>query len=105
MGQRAACTVPGSHAQTKDPWNGRMPMVAAYQNADGTWELRGLNGAQLSPQSSTAYGVSILKLGKLNGPITSVDPVVSKTGDWSGKIIGLAEDGGTFAVSVTVKYL
>lgn len=107
MGMRTACIVPGSKKQTADgPWKAHYPMVGAYLTADGKWELRGMNGAKLGTQNASGYGISFCKLGKLNAPIVSVEPVLKKDGTWTGEIVGLAEDGGTFSAGqVTVHYL
>ncbi len=96
--------IPGSHAQTKDPWNGRKPIVSVVVNADGTTDLVGMNGASI-PGATNAYGVSVFHLGRLNGPVVSIQPEQDAHGEFTGYVVALAEDGGTFGVKPTVNYL
>lgn len=96
-----AKAIPGSHMQTSGPWKGRYPFLAAVLQGDQTWNICGYNGANL-PGGANVFGVSVVKLGHLNGPIVSADVI----GNWltSKKILFLAEDGGTFLYEPTVKY-
>lgn len=104
MGMTPGKVVPGSRRQTKDPWKGRFPFVAAINNSDGTTDLCGFNGAVISG-AKAAFGLSIYHLGHLKKPIRSVDALVDKRGNWAGLFTGLAEDGGDFTVRVHVEYL
>lgn len=104
MGMKAAASIPGAKAQTKAPWKGRKPFVGAILQPNGTTDMCGFNGATL-PGGAPAFGMSIVHLGKLIKPITEISPETNSKGDFSGLMIGLAEDGGTFAVKPSVKYL
>lgn len=99
--------VPGAHVQNAGPWKGRFPFVAAVLQPDNVnWQIVGFNGAEL-PGGESAFGMSIVKLGKLNAPIVSADSpdsFVRKVFTPSSKILFLAEDGGTFLYAPTVKY-
>lgn len=97
MGMQAAKIIPGTHTQTKDPWKGRYPFVGAVQHADGTTDMCGFNGAQLRG-GTMAFGMSVVHLGHLNASIEDMDWI-------KGQMVGLAGDGGSFAVDATVKYL
>lgn len=97
MGMKAAKIVPGTHVQTKDPWKGRYPFVGAIQQADGTTDMCGFNGAALAG-GAPAFGMSIVHLGHLNAAIEDIDWI-------NGSMVGLAGDGGAFAVKPSVKYL
>lgn len=101
MGQVAACQVPGARAQTAGPTKGRTPAVDAFQDSDGSWALRGANGTVLKEATVNAAGVSAVKLGKLNSPITSIEASRDDQGNWKDKaIVAIAGDFGTFAVHV-----
>lgn len=109
MGMHAAIIVPGSHEQSsafakKIGWQNRYPFVSADMAADGTWSLIGHNGAKILNRGAVAFmGMSILKLGKLFGPIEAVS--VPSSGASRGKIVFLASDGGEFTVSVKNEYV
>jgi hypothetical protein len=103
MGMSAASLIPGSKYQTKGPWKGRKPFVGAVKQASGKTDLVGFNGAVLA-NGQSAFGLSIVHLGKLNKPITVMQPEQDAAGNYKLRVIGLAEDGGTFSVKVSVKY-
>lgn len=108
MGMTAGCPIPGSHAQAKAPWKGRYPEIQAVLQANGTTDLVGGNGCEIVGALSY-LGMSILHLGKLNKPIRVIQPVwvTSATGavKYSGKMVGIAEDHGTFTVATKLHYL
>lgn len=91
--------VPGAHVQTKAPWKDRFPFVGFVPQADGAWDAVGFNGARITnPGAAKFLGMSVLHLGHLNSGITDADVV-------SGRVVGLAGDGGTFAITTSVEYL
>lgn len=100
MGQVAAVIVPGAKQQNVGVLAGRWPTVDAFQNTDGTWQMRGANGVVLE-EGTTTMGVSVHKLGRLAKPITSIQARVDAQGNWLDKaIIATASDFGTFTVHV-----
>lgn len=117
MGMVASCMVPGAKMQTKGEWTAHMPMVGAWLQPDGTTELCGVNGVELKEQKRAGFGVSVYPLGRLQKPVVSIDPVMMeqlidgpdgpvKVLKWTGDIVALAGDGGTFHTHVkTIKYL
>lgn len=101
-----AKVVPGAKMQTKGPFKGRIPFVAAKLH-DQNWDIVGFNGAQI-PGGKAYLGMSVLSIGHLNAPISDADI----PNQWVGNIfkparsiIFLAEDGGTFGpYKPTIKY-
>lgn len=104
MGMTAGAAIPGARAQTKAPWVGRKPFVGAVIQPDGTTHMVGFNGANLVGGKSE-FGESHINIGRLNQPIMTVSPDEGVHGDFSNKMVGLAGDGGTFEVTVSIKYL
>jgi hypothetical protein len=104
MGMTAAAAIPGAHAQAKAPWKGRKPFVGAVIGADGSTDMVGFNGANLVG-GHDGLGESHVKIGRLNQPIMQISPDVDAHGNFTGSMTGLAGDGGTFNVKVTVRYL
>lgn len=102
-----AGVVPGAHAQQHpQAWAGHAPFVGCQQQKDGHWHMIGFNGAELLDvaglKATNGFGVSVVDLGPLNGPI--VDKSEPKDGDFAGKLVFLADDGGTFSPLVQVHY-
>jgi hypothetical protein len=81
--------------------------VGVVLQPNGTTDFVGFNGATLANQdpNSAKYGVSVVHLGKLNKPILELQPNTDKAGNYNGYVVGLASDGGTFMVKVSLKYL
>lgn len=110
MGYVAGTVVPGARPQQHPKeWHDRAPFVACQQDQKtGHWKMVGLNGAELlnrgyqnSPPVN-GFGVSVVDLGPLNAPIFDAD--TPTTGPLAGKIVFLADDGGTFVPIVQVHY-
>lgn len=100
MGMTAAKRVPGSHVQTKDPWENRYPFIGAILQANGATDIVGFNGAHITnPDAKPYMGMSVLSLGTLRSPIEDFDDVDANT------VVGLAGDGGSFSINVTAEYL
>lgn len=105
----AECMIPGSRAQTAGPYKGRVPTVGAVLKPDNTWDIVGLNGARLPDgHLREKDGASVVQLGHLNGPIINIEAEWKKNGlglwYFTGNIVALAEDGGTFGYKPTVVY-
>lgn len=101
--------VPGSHAQQFPlAWKGHAPFVACQQQPNGHWYMIGFNGAQLLNHSfdgkppTNAFGMSVVDMGPLNGPVFSAS--TPTTGTFTNQIVFLASDGGTFVPTVQVHY-
>lgn len=113
MGTVAMCVVPGAHAQTAPPnWVSHIPSIAVVHQADNSWDICGMNGAELKEQNRSGFGLSVQHFDHLNAPIVSIEPVNkeielegNKVLKWTGDIVALAADGGTFHVHPTVHYV
>lgn len=102
-----AGVVPGAKKQLHPKaWAGHAPFIGCRQEKNGHWSMIGFNGAELldvgGRKAVNAFGVSIVDLGPLNGPIA--DKSEPKEGDFAGKLVFLADDGGTFVPLVEVHY-
>jgi cell wall-associated NlpC family hydrolase len=110
MGFICGAVVPGSHPQEHPKeWEAHAPFVAVEQDPKTRhWSMVGMNGAALlnhgyqGKPPTNAFGVSVVDLGPLNGAIFDKD--VPTSGPFAGKIVFLADDGGTFIPVVQVHY-
>lgn len=101
--------VPGAKPQEHPAaWRSHAPFVACKQETNGHWSMIGFNGAELlnkgynGKPAVNAFGVSVVDLGPLNGPI--FDKSEPNAGAFAGDLVFLATDGGTFVPNVTVHY-
>lgn len=101
--------VPGAKPQEHPAaWRSHAPFVACKQETNGHWSMIGFNGAELlnkgynGKPAVNAFGVSVVDLGPLNGPI--FDKSEPNAGAFAGHLVFLATDGGTFVPNVTVHY-
>lgn len=98
MGTTAMCTIPGAKVQTKGPFKGRLPELAAVLQPNGETHIVGAYGATLIGGVPGGFGTSVLNLGRLNAPIRELEPDVSASGRYLGTVTGCAEDFGHFTV-------
>lgn len=109
MGFICGAVVPGAKAQEHPhQWEGRAPFVAVHRTADGHWHMVGLDGAHLLNRdfqghpAKVGFGLTDVDLGPLNGAIFDKD--TPSSGAFAGKIVFLADDGGTYVPEVRVDY-
>lgn len=109
MGFICGAVVPGAHAQQHPhEWAGRAPFVAVHRTGDGHWHMVGLDGAHLLNKdfqgrpAKVGFGLTDVDLGPINGAIFDKD--TPKDGAFAGRIVFLADDGGTFVADVRVDY-
>lgn len=116
-----AIVVPGSHVQNKAPWLNRYPFVGSIVDAHGNVSVCGFNGARITNtdaqgklQAHPAFGMSVWQLGFLQQPIESFSllfedgPGGAHVGSGAvipGVLVGLAADGGSFPIHITVDYI